>query len=51
MKINNYRAGDIIYRKGSPCFQKFVIVLEGSIKNEEKILSIKGGLFGDYYIA
>jgi len=32
MKISNYKAGDIIYHKGSLCNQKIIIIIEGSIK-------------------
>jgi len=32
MKISNYKVSDIIFTKGSPCSQKIVIVIEGSLK-------------------
>ena len=32
MKILNYKAGDTIYGKGTPCHQKIVVVIEGALK-------------------
>lgn len=52
MKITNYKAGDIIYHKGSLCNQKIIVVIEGSIKKAKfgNVVARKGEAYGDEYL-
>jgi len=52
MKISNHKAGDVIFRKGSACHQKIVIVLEGSLRKTKSgtIAAGKGEPYGDEFV-
>lgn len=32
MKVTNYKAGSVIYARGSSCAQKIIIIIEGGLK-------------------
>lgn len=32
MKISNYKAGDVILKKGSAANQKIIVIVEGALK-------------------
>lgn len=52
MKISNYKAGDLVAKKGSLCSAKLIICIEGSIKKGKAGSNFikKGDLFGDEFI-
>jgi cAMP-binding proteins - catabolite gene activator and regulatory subunit of cAMP-dependent protein kinases len=37
MKISNYKAGDIVCKKGTPCSAKLIIAIEGNVKKVNHI--------------
>lgn len=51
MKISNYKNGDVIVKKGSPCNSKLIVVIEGGIKKKSGAgLAKKGELWGDEFL-
>ncbi len=36
MKISNYKASDVVFKKGSSSTQKIIVVVEGSLKRVRK---------------
>lgn len=40
MKISNYKAGSVIFAKGTPCNTKIVIVIEGALKKVIKLFRL-----------
>ena len=50
IKIFNYKAGDVLIKRGTIC-PKLLIIMEGSIKkeNDPKSSIGKGGIFGDEF--
>lgn len=51
IKIKNYKAGDLLIKKGTIGCPKLIIIMEGSIRKEsdQKSIILKGGIFGDEY--
>lgn len=51
MKITNYKAGDIIFKKGSSANQKIIVLIEGQLKKAKNgfIMASKGTAWGDEF--
>jgi len=51
MKITNYKAGDIILKKGTSANQKIIVIIEGSLKKAKSgiIIASKGAAWGDEF--
>ena len=52
MKVTNYKTGNVIYAKGSPCAQKVVILIEGNLKMSKsgQLVAKKGETYGSEYL-
>lgn len=40
MKISSYKAGDVIYKKGTTGNQKIVVIIEGSLKKSRSGITV-----------
>ena len=52
MKITNYKAGDIILKKGTSANQKIIVIIEGSLKKSKSglLVAAKGAAWGEEYM-